>query len=89
MTISFRRNFFTIIFSKLVSYVSFSPLRKYISQTINLILFSCHELKIFYSEIWTGKFDLHSFFRSETSEKIYESTFQVKTSVKFYSTQLG
>ena len=36
---------------------------------------------IFYTEILTGKVVLWSFFLSETSEKIYNSTFLVKISV--------
>ena len=36
---------------------------------------------IFYTEILTGKVVLWCFFSSETSEKIHNSTFQVKISV--------
>ena len=43
-----------------------------------------HEEKIviFYTEILTGKVVLWCFFSSETSEKIHNSIFQVKISVK-------
>ena len=37
---------------------------------------------IFYTEILTGKVVLWCFFSSETSEKMHNSTFQVKISVK-------
>ena len=39
------------------------------------------EIVIFYTEILTGKVVLWCFFMSETSEKIHNSTFQVKISV--------
>ena len=39
------------------------------------------EIVIFYTETLTGKVILWSFFSSETSEKIHNSTFQVKFSV--------
>ena len=39
------------------------------------------EIVIFYTEILTGKVVLWCFFSSETSEKIHNSTFQVKISV--------
>ena len=39
------------------------------------------EIVISYTEILTGKFVLWSFFSSETSEKLHNSTFQVKISV--------
>ena len=39
------------------------------------------EIVIFYTEILTGKVVLWCFFSSETSEIIYNSTFQVKISV--------
>ena len=39
------------------------------------------ERVIFYTEILTGKAVLWCFFSSETSEKIHNSTFQVKISV--------
>ena len=40
------------------------------------------EIVIFYTEILTGKVVLWCFFSSETSEKIHNSTFQVKISVQ-------
>ena len=39
------------------------------------------KIVIFYTEILTGKVVLWCFFSSETSEKIHNSTFQVKISV--------
>ena len=39
---------------------------------------SKEEIVIFYTEIFTGNVVLRCFFSSETSEKIHNSTFQVK-----------
>ena len=39
------------------------------------------EMVIFYTEIFTGKVVLWCFFSSEMSEKIHNSTFQVKISI--------
>ena len=39
------------------------------------------EIVIFYADILSGKIVLWCFFLSETSEKIHNSTFQVKISV--------
>ena len=48
----------------------------------SLLLFPCSQvIVIFYTEILTGKVVLWCFFSSETSEKIHNSTFQVKISV--------
>ena len=47
----------------------------YFQLTMERLLF------IFYTEILTGKVVLWCFFWSETSEKIHNSTFQVKISV--------
>ena len=45
---------------------------------VNMI-YSNKEIVIFYTEILTGKVVLWCFFSSETSVKIHNSTFQVKT----------
>ena len=47
----------------------------------HLNFFLKKSIVIFYTEILTGKVVLWCFFSSETSEKIHNSTFQVKISV--------
>ena len=47
----------------------------------NFSFYLYQEIVIFYTEILTGEVVLWRFFSSETSEKIHNSTFQVKISV--------
>ena len=53
----------------------------YTTRTWTIISLYRQGIVIFYTEILTGKFVLWCFFMSGTSEKIHNSTFQVKISV--------
>ena len=74
------RNYYTTTFVH-VPQKYFLPKYKYREISIKYNL-SSTKIAIFYTEILTGKVVLWCFFLSETSEKIHNSTFEVKISVQ-------
>ena len=62
----------------------YSPLRKYISQTINLILFSCQEIMSFNNENFTRNVDLSYFLQKSNNKKYMTLLFKSKLLYKTY-----
>ena len=62
----------------------FCPLRKYISQTINLILFSCQEIMSFNNEYFTRNVDLSYFLQKSNNKKYMTLLFKSKLLYKTY-----
>ena len=63
----------------------YSPLRKYISQTINLILFSCQEIMSFNNEYFTRNVDLSYFLQYKNyMALLFKSKLQYKTLLFFH-----
>ena len=79
-----RKNFFFLpaLFSQ--NKFHYSPLRKYISQTINLILFSCQEIMSFNNENFTRNVDLSYFLQKSNNKKYMTLLFKSKLLYKTY-----
>ena len=89
------KNWITILCSKISKFLekekaiscwsrpvsSFWRSRQFLSGKRSVWKFHKKKIVIFYTEILTGKVVLWRFFPSKTSEKIHNSTFQVKISV--------
>ena len=77
ITVTPKTQFCEPLFSEILDSIEF-----YAKTKLNFLVYHTHwVIVIFYTEILTGKVVLWCFFSSETSEKIHNSTFQVKISV--------